>query len=169
MLSRLRLSSALWCRAVWQKFTCLSEKLTASIFRLRVILITACLLIVSCLAYSSTPKMEAQRSSETSVRVYRATRRHISEDNICNSHRCENLESTIQILPLNPSDLLCPSLYYIQSLEFNYIRRKYLTLYGWNTSVCTFHDKKYYARDWAMFCHEQVQWGGWNKGGRVHW
>jgi hypothetical protein len=40
----------------------------------------------------STLKMEAIRSSETSVHT-RYTRRHIPEGSILHSHRCENLKS----------------------------------------------------------------------------
>jgi hypothetical protein len=40
--------------------------------------------------------MEAIRSSETSVNP-RSTPRHIPEDNILHSHRCENLKSTFFI------------------------------------------------------------------------
>jgi hypothetical protein len=39
-------------------------------------------LLVSCLAYSSTLKMEAVCSSETSVDVYRTRWRYIQDDNI---------------------------------------------------------------------------------------
>jgi hypothetical protein len=46
----------------------------------------------SWLADFSTLKMEAIRSSETSVRT-RSTRRHIPEDGIFHSHRRENLSS----------------------------------------------------------------------------
>jgi hypothetical protein len=45
-------------------------------------------------ADSSTLKMEAIRSSETSVHT-RSTKCHISEDCILHSHRCENLKSYI--------------------------------------------------------------------------
>jgi hypothetical protein len=45
---------------------------------------------------SSTLKMEATRSSETSVHT-RSTRRHIPEDGILHSHRCENLKSYLPI------------------------------------------------------------------------
>jgi hypothetical protein len=46
----------------------------------------------SPLADFSTLKMEAIRSSETSVNA-RSTQRHIPEDDILHSHRCENLKS----------------------------------------------------------------------------
>jgi hypothetical protein len=46
----------------------------------------------SPLADISTLKMEAIRSSETSVNT-RSTQRHIPEDDILHSHRCENLKS----------------------------------------------------------------------------
>jgi hypothetical protein len=46
----------------------------------------------SSLADFSTPKMEAIRSSETSVHT-RSTGRHIPEDGILHSHCCENLKS----------------------------------------------------------------------------
>jgi hypothetical protein len=38
--------------------------------------------LITCLAYSSTLKIEAVRSSETSVSFYRTTRRHILGDTI---------------------------------------------------------------------------------------
>jgi hypothetical protein len=47
----------------------------------------------SSLADFSTLKMEAIRSSETSVHFRRSTRRHIPEDGILHSHHCENLKS----------------------------------------------------------------------------
>jgi hypothetical protein len=40
----------------------------------------------------ATLKMEATRSSETSVNT-RTTQRHIPEDDILHSHRCESLKS----------------------------------------------------------------------------
>jgi hypothetical protein len=49
------------------------------------------------LADFSTLKMEAIRSYETSVHT-RSTQRHISEEGILHSHRCENLKSYILIL-----------------------------------------------------------------------
>jgi hypothetical protein len=47
----------------------------------------------SCLAYSSTLKMEATCSSEMSVAFQRTTRRYIPEDRTLHNHRCENLKS----------------------------------------------------------------------------
>jgi hypothetical protein len=48
--------------------------------------------LVFCLAYSSTLKMEATCSSETSVDFQRTTRRYIPEDKTLHNHRCENLK-----------------------------------------------------------------------------
>jgi hypothetical protein len=47
----------------------------------------------SSFADISTLKMEAIRSSEASVYFTGSTRRHIPEDGILHSHRCENLKS----------------------------------------------------------------------------
>jgi hypothetical protein len=52
-------------------------------------------MLVSCLAYSSTLKMEAIRPSETSDDFHRITRRFISEDKTLHSDRCENLQSNL--------------------------------------------------------------------------
>jgi hypothetical protein len=54
------------------------------------------LTLVTCLAYSSTLKMEAICSSETSVGTQRTTRRYIPDDSTLN-HRCENLKSDIGV------------------------------------------------------------------------
>jgi hypothetical protein len=49
------------------------------------------------LPYSSILKMEALCCSESSINIYRTTRRYSSEDsNIC-SRRCNNLESTLKM------------------------------------------------------------------------
>jgi hypothetical protein len=45
------------------------------------------------LDYSSILKINAVRSSETSLNFYRTTRNHIPEDNTPHSHRVENLSS----------------------------------------------------------------------------
>jgi hypothetical protein len=49
--------------------------------------------LVSCSAYSSTLKMEATCSSETSVDFHRTTRSYIPEVRTFHNHRCENLKS----------------------------------------------------------------------------
>jgi hypothetical protein len=49
----------------------------------------------SSLADFSTLKMEAIKSSETSVQSTTSTRRHTPENGILHSHRCENLKSYI--------------------------------------------------------------------------
>jgi hypothetical protein len=46
---------------------------------------------------SSTLKMEAICSSETSIKIQRTTRRHIPEDDTLHNHGCENLKSYNQI------------------------------------------------------------------------
>jgi hypothetical protein len=48
-------------------------------------------MLVSCLYYSSTLKMEAAGFSETSADFYRTTRRYIPKAR--NLHRCDNLKS----------------------------------------------------------------------------
>jgi hypothetical protein len=54
--------------------------------------------LVSCLAYSSTLKMEATCSSETSVAFQLTARRHIPEDITLHNHRCENLKFSYKLL-----------------------------------------------------------------------
>jgi hypothetical protein len=49
--------------------------------------------LVSCSAYSSTLKMEAIWSSETSVDFQRTTQRYIPEHSTLHNRRCENLKS----------------------------------------------------------------------------
>jgi hypothetical protein len=49
-------------------------------------------LLVTYLAYSSTVKMEAVRSSETSVTCYRITEYHIAEDSNLRSHYCDTFK-----------------------------------------------------------------------------
>jgi predicted nucleic acid-binding Zn ribbon protein len=56
----------------------------------------------SSLADSSTLKMEMIRSSETSVHT-RSTQRHIPEDDILHSHRCEILKSHMEAI--RPSEM----------------------------------------------------------------
>jgi hypothetical protein len=49
--------------------------------------------LAALLNYSTTLKMEAIRSSETSGTTQRTTRRHIPEEDTLQNHRCENLKS----------------------------------------------------------------------------
>jgi hypothetical protein len=52
-------------------------------------------MLVSYLAHSSSPKMEARFSSEASVDFHRTMRRYIPENIIHVSQRCENLKSNV--------------------------------------------------------------------------
>jgi hypothetical protein len=52
-----------------------------------------CLLLVSCLAFSSTLKLVAVRSSKISMNFYQTIRRYIPEDSTLHSHRYANLKS----------------------------------------------------------------------------
>jgi hypothetical protein len=54
-------------------------------------------MLISCLAYSSTLKIRAVGTSETSVDFHRTSPCYIPEDKILRSHRCENLKSKIEI------------------------------------------------------------------------
>jgi hypothetical protein len=55
---------------------------------------------------SSTLKMEAISSSETSVATQQTTRHHIPEDNTLHNHRCENLKSYKMILEMRSQGLV---------------------------------------------------------------
>jgi hypothetical protein len=55
--------------------------------------LSTCVLAVFAEPISSTLKMEALCSSETSVSTQLTTRRHIPEDNTLHNHRCENFKS----------------------------------------------------------------------------
>jgi hypothetical protein len=52
-------------------------------------------LLVLAEIISSTLKLEAICSSETSVATQQTTRRHIPEDDILHNHRCANLKSYV--------------------------------------------------------------------------
>jgi hypothetical protein len=54
--------------------------------------------LVSSLPYSSTQKMEAICSSDTSVGFQRTTQRYIPKDRILHDYRCENLEPTYSFI-----------------------------------------------------------------------
>jgi hypothetical protein len=70
-------------------------------------MLSTCFMLASCLAYSSTIKMEVTCSSATSVDFQRTTRRSISEDRTRHNHSCENLKSCM--LPLLGFSLSAPS------------------------------------------------------------
>jgi hypothetical protein len=53
--------------------------------------LTPTFILVSCLAYHSTLKIEETCSSETSVDFQQTTRRHIPDDRPLHSHGCENI------------------------------------------------------------------------------
>jgi hypothetical protein len=50
-------------------------------------------MLISCLAYSSTPQMEVICASKTLGGFQRTTPRYIPEDRTLHNHRCENLKS----------------------------------------------------------------------------
>jgi hypothetical protein len=56
-------------------------------------MLATCSKQLTCLAYSSTLKMEATCSSETSVDFQRTTLRYISQGIILNNHCYENLKT----------------------------------------------------------------------------
>jgi hypothetical protein len=60
------------------------------------ILLVACFMLVSFLAYSSTQKTEATCSSETAVYFQRTTLRYIPENRTLHNHCCGNLNCYIQ-------------------------------------------------------------------------
>jgi hypothetical protein len=54
-------------------------------------------ILVVCLAYSSTLKMEAVSFYEPSANLYRSSQRHFPEDGPPHGHRCENLKSNLTL------------------------------------------------------------------------
>jgi hypothetical protein len=67
-------------------------------------------MLVSCLAYSSTLKMEATCSSETLADFQWTTRCYIPDDIILHNHRCEKIQSydvfVVLLLVLNTFTVL---------------------------------------------------------------
>jgi hypothetical protein len=57
-----------------------------------------CFLVSGCFVRSSTPKMELVLFCEMLINFYNTTRRHIAEDTIFLSYRCENLKFNFSIL-----------------------------------------------------------------------
>jgi hypothetical protein len=62
------------------------------------LLLPACFMLVSCLAYSSTLKMEVVCSSEMSVDFHQTLQCYTPEDGAAHSHCCENFISNIFIM-----------------------------------------------------------------------
>jgi hypothetical protein len=82
-----------------------------------VAMLASCFMLVSCLTYSSTLKIEAKCYSETSVGFQRTTRRCIQDDRAHN-HGCENFKSYRSMIPMykgwarNPALAPRPSMIY---------------------------------------------------------
>jgi hypothetical protein len=66
-------------------------------------LFATCFMLVSCLAYSLTQKMEVTCSSETSVDFQQATWHYIPADRTLHNHCCENLISYNSLIPSTSS------------------------------------------------------------------
>jgi hypothetical protein len=60
--------------------------------------ICTCFKLFSCLAYSSTLKMQGIYSSETSVDFQRFTWRYIPEERTHHTHRCESIKSYTSVI-----------------------------------------------------------------------
>jgi hypothetical protein len=58
-------------------------------------LLPVCFMLVSCLAYSSTLKMEVTHCSETMVDFHWTTQHNTLEDRTLHNHHCENLKSYV--------------------------------------------------------------------------
>jgi hypothetical protein len=73
---------------------------------------STCLMVVSCLVFSFTRKMERTCCSETPVNFRRTTRHYIPEDIDLHKHCCESLKfykneipsTIIQTVPLHPKE-----------------------------------------------------------------
>jgi hypothetical protein len=73
-------------------------------------LLATCFTLISCLAYSSTLKMETC-CSKTSAGIQRTTRRYIPEDGTHHNHRCQNLKSYISLVTVNRSIRSSPGIW----------------------------------------------------------
>jgi hypothetical protein len=118
-------SSEVWRRVVSWVARDVSEELIASIFRVEVIgsVDSACHPLARWFAepISSTLKMEAISSPETSDATQRTTQRHTPEDDTLHNHRCENLKSyreiTFRCRESNPGcPVRSPSVYQLSPL-----------------------------------------------------
>jgi hypothetical protein len=70
----------------------ISQVINLKEVRIGMAVLVTCLMLVSCVAYSSNLKMEATCPSEKSVDFQQTTRRYISEDTILHNHRFEYLK-----------------------------------------------------------------------------
>jgi hypothetical protein len=103
---------------------------------------------VTSLACSSTLKMKATCSSETSVHFQRTTRRYIPEDRTLHNYRCENLKSynTVTVFEQSPHSRAdhkpCHLYYYFKSFmsfEHHYETRGGSRKFLWNVvNFCHF-------------------------------
>jgi hypothetical protein len=73
--------------------------------------------------FSSTLKMEAIRSSETSVASQQTTRRYIPEDDTPHNHCCENLKSYIRYILIKYQDT------FINASD-NALKKTHISIYG---------------------------------------
>jgi hypothetical protein len=64
--------------------------------------------LVACLAYSSTPKMEAVSFYEASANFYRSSQRRFPEDGTPYDHRCENLKPNLTFAFMSSSKKKLP-------------------------------------------------------------
>jgi hypothetical protein len=104
------------------------------------ILLATCLL-AGLLNYSSTLKMEAICSSETSGTTLRTTRRHIPEEDTLQNHRCENLKSyrcslSVTVIVVTPATQAthCTGPRPVETCTLNYKLR--LPYFSPGVSVC---------------------------------
>jgi hypothetical protein len=98
--------------------------------------------LVSCLAYSSTLKMKATCSSETSVDFQRITRRYIPDDRTIHYHRRENLKSYKNIL-----------VYIFYSLSLIH-SQPYAIAFSWWLQISKLYGVFVVPYQWACFSHQ---------------
>jgi hypothetical protein len=75
-----------------KRFETLCTLKELSTFRRNILLLSSEYSSKPYLAYYSSLKMNAVRTSETSVNFHQTTRRHITDDNTLHDYYCENLD-----------------------------------------------------------------------------
>jgi hypothetical protein len=122
----------MWRRVdlVWTDFL---EEHIASIFRVEKFGMQPPAHVGFSLADFSTLKMEAIRSTETSVHI-RSTRRHIPEYGILRSHRCENLKSYTDDDNLHWREFSATNYLWTSSTSVSYEWEEVLRRQHWNVS-----------------------------------